>query len=184
MSKSVEKNYRLWSRHGAIGDPDKGTPGIECFFINEATMSVDVSTEIVIRRPREQVADYTANPDNAPAWYENIQEIEWKSPPPLVPGSRIAFVATFLGRRLEYTYEIIEFEPGSRLVMTTSEGPFPMETTYMWEETVDGSTRMTLRNQGSPSGFSSLLAPVLASNIRRENRKDLAKLKEILESKP
>jgi len=147
-------------------------------------MSVDVSTEIVIRRPREQVADYAANPDNAPAWYVNIKEIEWKSPRPLVPGSRIVFVATFLGRRLEYTYEIIDFQPGSRLVMRTSEGPFPMETTYTWEETVDGSTRMTLRNRGSPSGFSSLLAPVLASNMRRENRKDLAKLKEILESKP
>lgn len=145
-------------------------------------MSVDVLTEIRIHRPREQVAAYAANPENAPAWYENIKAVEWKSPAPLVLGSRVAFIAAFLGRRLEYTYEIVDYQPGSRLVMRTSEGPFPMETTYTWDEAADGSTRMTLRNRGSPSGFSSLLAPVLAANIRRENRKDLAKLKEILES--
>lgn len=147
-------------------------------------MSVEVSTEVVIRRPREQVAAFSANPDNAPAWYINIKEIQWVTPPPLAAGSRIAFVATFLGRRLAYTYEIIDFQPGSRLVMRTTEGPFPMETTYTWEDTPEGSTRMALRNRGSPSGFSSLLTPVLASNIRRENRKDLAKLKEILEREP
>ena len=145
-------------------------------------MSVDVSTEIVIRRPRERVAAYSSHPDNAPLWYVNIKEIKWMSHPPLVQGSRIAFIATFLGRRLAYTYEIVELQPGSRLVMRTQEGPFPMETTYMWEDTADGSTRMTLRNRGSPSGFSNLLAPVIASNMHRANRKDLAKLKEILES--
>ena len=147
-------------------------------------MNVDVSTEIVIKRPREQVAAYSADPDNAPIWYVNIKEVQWKSQPPLALGSRIAFVATFLGRRLAYTYEIIDFQPGSRLVMSTQEGPFPMETTYIWEDAADGATRMTLRNRGSPSGFSNLVSPLMASNMRRTNQKDLAKLKEILESKP
>ena len=147
-------------------------------------MSVDVITEIVIRRPRGQVADYSANPDNAPMWYVNIKEVQWKSSPTLALGSRIAFVATFLGRRLAYTYEIIDLQPGKRLVMSTKEGPFPMETTYTWEDTADGSTRMTLRNRGSPSGFSKLLAPLMASSMRRANQQDLTKLKEILESRP
>ena len=147
-------------------------------------MSVDVTTEIVIRRPREQVTAYSANPDNAPMWYVNIKEVQWKSSPPLALGSRIAFVATFLGRRLAYTYEIIDLQPGNRLVMSTKEGPFPMETTYTWEDTADGSTRMTLRNRGSPSGFSKLLAPLMASSMRRANQQDLTKLKEILESRP
>lgn len=147
-------------------------------------MNVDVSTEIVIKRPREQVAAYSADPDNAPIWYVNIKEVQWESQPPLALGSRIAFVATFLGRRLAYTYEIIDFQPGSRLVMSTQEGPFPMETTYIWEDAADGATRMTLRNRGSPSGFSNLVSPLMASSMRRTNQKDLAKLKEILESKP
>lgn len=144
-------------------------------------MAVDVSSEIVIRRPREEVAGYAADPDRAPEWYVNIDAVEWRSPPPLGVGSRLAFVARFLGRRLEYTYEVRELVPGERLVMRTAEGPFPMETTYTWESTPDGATRMVLRNRGRPAGFSRLVAPFLASAMRRANRKDLERLKAILE---
>jgi uncharacterized protein YndB with AHSA1/START domain len=144
-------------------------------------MRVDVSSEIAIRRPRNEVAEYATNPDNAPAWYVNIKAVEWKTPPPARVGSRVAFVAQFLGRRLAYTYEIVELIPGERLVMRTAEGPFPMETTYTWEDTSDGGTRMTLRNRGMPSGFSRVLAPFMAGAVRRANRKDLAALKRLLE---
>ena len=65
--------------------------------------------------------------------------------------------------------------------MRTAEGPFPMETTYTWTPTADGGTRMTLRNQGRPVGFSTLVTPVMVPAMRRANRKDLAALKTILE---
>jgi uncharacterized membrane protein len=145
-------------------------------------MPVDVLTEIEIQRPRDEVAAYAADPDNATAWYENIKDFEWRTEPPLAVGSRILFVAQFLGRRLAYTYEIEALDPGSRLVMRTAEGPFPMETTYTWEESQGGATKMTLRNRGEPSGFSKLAGPVMAGAMRRANRKDLRRLKELLEN--
>jgi uncharacterized membrane protein len=145
-------------------------------------MDVDVSTEILIRRPRDEVAEYASNPANAPAWYVNIKSVEWKTPPPVRVGSQIAFVAHFLGRRIAYTYEVAELVAGKRFVMRTAQGPFPMETTYAWETTADGSTRMTLRNRGRPAGFSRLVAPFMAGAMRRANRKDLAALKKLLES--
>jgi uncharacterized membrane protein len=145
-------------------------------------MPVDVRTEIEIRRPREEVAAYASDPDNVTAWYENIEAIEWKSPKPLAAGSKIAFVARFLGRRLAYTYEIEELVAGERLVMSTADGPFPMETTYTWEETPGRGTRMTLRNRGEPSGFSRVAALMMAAAMRRANRKELKRLKEILEA--
>ena len=97
------------------------------------------------------------------------------------PGLTTAFVARFLGRTLDYTYEVREHEPGRRFVMSTAQGPFPMETTYTWEDTPDGSTLMTLRNRGEPSGFKRIAAPVLAAAMRRAMTRDLASLKRILE---
>jgi len=145
-------------------------------------MPIDVTTEIDINRPISQVAAFATNPDNAPKWYVNIVSVEWKTSPPLTIGSKIAFVANFLGRRLSYTYEIVELVEGQRLVMRTAEGPFPMETTYTWRSTADGATHMTLRNQGEPSGFSKVVSPLMARSMTQANRKDLARLKQILES--
>ena len=145
-------------------------------------MSVDVVTETTIQRSRAEVAAFAASPDNAPRWYANIKSIEWQSERPMRVGSHIAFVAEILGRRLAYTYEVVEFVPDERLVMRTAEGPFAMETTYEWTEDGTGGTRMTLRNRGTPSGFSRLAAPLLAANMRKANRKDLERLKSLLEA--
>jgi uncharacterized membrane protein len=142
---------------------------------------VDVLTQIQIARPRTEVAAYASDPDNAPVWYENIESVEWRTPPPAALGTRVAFVARFLGRRLAYTYEIAEIVAGERLVMRTSEGPFPMETTYTWADAPDG-TRMTLRNRGEPAGFARVGAPMMARSMRKANRKDLERLKRLLES--
>jgi uncharacterized membrane protein len=142
---------------------------------------VDVTTQLEIDRPRADVAAYAADPDRAPEWYENIERVEWETPKPLQTGSRIAFVARFLGRTLEYTYEIRQLVAGERLEMSTAQGPFPMETTYTWRDTPSGGTHMTLRNRGRPAGFSKLMSPFMAPAVRRANRKDLANLKRILE---
>jgi uncharacterized membrane protein len=144
-------------------------------------MPVDVLTEITIERPLAVVAGFAADPSNVPRWYVNISSVTWKTDPPVRVGSRMAFVAQFLGRRLEYTYEVVEFVPEARLVMRTAEGPFPMETTYEWSADGEG-TRMTLRNRGEPAGFSKLVAPLMAAAMRRANRADLAKLKAVLEA--
>lgn len=143
---------------------------------------VDVRTETLIERSIEEVAAYAANPENAPAWYVNIDSVRWESEPVVAVGSRATFVARFLGRTLTYTYEIVDFRPNERLVMATTEGPFPMETAYRWSAQGPESTAMTLRNRGEPSGFGRLAAPAMSLAMRRANTRDLATLKALLEA--
>ena len=143
-------------------------------------MPVDVVVTTTIARTRAVVSTFAADPTHAPEWYANIRSVTWKTPPPAVIGSRMEFEARFLGQRLVYTYEIVELLPGERLVMRTTDGPFPMETTYTWEPS-DAGTLMSLRNRGEPSGFARVAAPVMDRAIRRETTKDLARLKSLLE---
>ncbi len=144
-------------------------------------MAVDVVTEVEIARPREEVAAFAADPSNATAWYKNIKAVEWETPPPLAVGSKLRFRAQFLGRTLEYTYEVREIDPARRFVMATVQGPFPMETTYVWDDAAPGRTKMTLRNAGEPSGFAAVTAPVMTLAMRRANEADLRRLKALLE---
>jgi hypothetical protein len=141
---------------------------------------VDVRVERVIGRPRAEVAAYVIDPGNAPSWYENIKSVDWA--PPLAVGSELTFVAQFLGRRLEYTYVVRELVPGERLVMSTAQGPFPMETTYEFADAGERGTRMTLRNRGEPAGFKKMAGPMMARAMRRANEADLRRLQAILEA--
>jgi uncharacterized membrane protein len=143
---------------------------------------VDVTTSIVIRRPRAEVFAFAGDLDRTASWYRNITSVRWLTQRPLAVGSRVAFTANFLGRRLTYTYEVRDLVPGEQLVMSTQEGPFAMETTYTWEDEAEGITHMTLRNRGEPSGFANVAAPVMVRAMRRANRRDLEQLKGLIEA--
>lgn len=145
-------------------------------------MNVDVTTRTDIAAAISKVAAFASEPDNAPRWYVNIKSVEWQTPRPFRIGSRFAFVAHFLGRRLAYVYQVVDYVPDKRLVMRTADGPFPMETVYEWEP-IETGTRMTLRNRGTPSGFSRIVAPFMSAAMRRANQKDLAALKTLMEAK-
>jgi uncharacterized membrane protein len=138
-------------------------------------MEVDVEVQAVVPFPPDQVSAYAGDPANAPEWYANIRSVTWRTPPPVAVGSQLDFEARFLGRRLSYTYEVVDLEPGQRLVMRTADGPFPMETTYTWEA-VAGGTLMKLRNRGAPSGFSKVAAPMMSRAMRNAMTKDLERL--------
>jgi len=144
---------------------------------------VNVKTEIEISVPLKIVFEYAINPDNAAEWYDNITSAEWITSKPVSIGSQIMFKANFLGRELAYTYEVVELIVNKKLAMKTSEGPFPMETTYEFKSLNENLTYMSLTNKGVPSGFSKIFKPFMTFVMKKANNKDLKKLKQLMENK-
>jgi len=136
-------------------------------------MDQDVLTNIEIDRPRSEVSDYVSDPENATEWSQNISKAEWRSPKPLSAGSEFAFEATFMDETSEYTYQVTEYVPGEALVMSSTSGPVPMETSYRFSDTPAGGTKVELRSVAPD--------PDVASALEIDNRQDLARLKSILE---
>lgn len=143
---------------------------------------VNVILDIIIQRPIEEVMKYAVDPDNAKLWYDNIKVSKMLTEKPLTVGSKILFQAKFLGRTMDYTYEVVDFVPNKVMSMRTSDGPFLMETSYFWTKIDPSTTKMEIQNQGIPTGFSSLLAPMMTMMMKRAMKKDLKKIKRILES--
>ena len=101
---------------------------------------VDVLTVVEIDRPRAAGRRLRVRSRRGDVVVPRTSRRSRGRPPrPLAIGSRVAFVARFLGRRLAYTYEVRELVPGERFVMRTAEGPFPMETSYTWSDTPSGA---------------------------------------------
>ena len=143
-------------------------------------MAVDISAEIVINEPREKVAAFASNPDNDPAWIGGIVEAKTLTDPPFGKGTKVARVASVLGRRMEYEPEVVEYEPNA-LVSMKAESPFPMTVRYEVADAA-GGTKITIPVQGGGSGFYSIAAPLLSMMVRRNVSQDLKRLKELLES--
>ena len=144
-------------------------------------MAINVTAEIYIRRPADEVGEYAMNAENDPEWIGGITESRTLDGPADGVGSRVERIARFLGRRIEYVNEVVEHEPGARLVMRSIKAPFPMVVTYEFQGRVGGSTAR-IRVQGEASGFYRLAGPLLGRMVRRSVASDLGLLKQIMES--
>jgi uncharacterized membrane protein len=148
-------------------------------------MSIDITAAVVVRRPLAEVAAYMIDPTHDPEWIGGVREVRMETPPPLAVGSRVARVASFLGKRVEYVNEVTELDPERVLDMRSVKAPFPMRVTYTFEA-VDGETpATTVRNRvrGAPGGFFALFGPLLGPLVKRSVQKDLERLRDGLEAR-
>jgi hypothetical protein len=146
-------------------------------------VGVDVSSELVIARPRPEVAAFATEPANDPVWIGGIRSSRALQPGPIAVGARVERTASFLGRRIDYVNEVVELEPSARLHMRSVQGPFPMEITYAFAD-APGGTRVGIRVQGDAGGFYRLAGPVLGAAVKRSVSGDLKRLKALLEDRP
>ncbi len=145
-------------------------------------MRTDVRVETVIDRPREVVAAYATDWRNDTSWIGALTDVRLVTDGELGVGSRVARVASFLGKRMEYVNEVVALEPGRRLEMRSVKAPFPMTVVYEFEDADGEATRFRIRTLGDATGFYRVAGPVLSRAVRKGIQGDLARLKELLEA--
>jgi hypothetical protein len=144
-------------------------------------VSTDVVVEARIDRAREDVARYVSDWHNDPEWIGAVSEARLVTEPPFGVGSQVERVATFLGRRIEYVNEVLEYVPERRVAMRSVKGPFPMAVVYEFDD-AGGATIVRIRARGDASRFYRLAGPVLSRIVKRSIAGDLGRLKSRLEA--
>ncbi len=139
-----------------------------------------METSVVIDRPIEEVFEYATNPENDTKWQSGILESGLVSDGPVGVGSVTREVRTFLGRRLESTSEITEYEPNAKLAFKSTSGPIQYHAQLLFEP-VQGGTKLTITGEADTAGFFKLAEGLVVRQFEKEMQAALASLKGILE---
>lgn len=145
-------------------------------------MSVDVTVEQRIERPREEVARFAMDPANDTRWILALDSARQLTDGQVGVGTRVERVASFLGKRMEYVNEIVEHAPPSRLAMRSVKAPFPLSVEYEFDDAGGGATIARIHTAGEGGRFYLLAGPALGRMVRHGVERDLAELKRLMES--
>jgi uncharacterized membrane protein len=143
---------------------------------------INVETSIIIHRPIEEVFTYVSDFRNAPQWQAGIVEVRQTPESPVGVGTQITFVRTFLGRKIEGTSEIVEYEPPTKHTFTSISGPLPFTVTRIFEPTAEG-TKVSILFEMQPGGVFTLAESLIARSLRTSVDADFGKLKGLLENR-
>ena len=142
-------------------------------------MPVDVKPQILLRRPRPDVAAYMFDPANDLAWTGGITSSRPAQPWPLVAGSMVERTARFLGRTFTYGY-VVTRRDSDRLLELRVERPFPMLVRYELDD-APGGTLVSIHATGDPSRFFGWATPLMKRQVRRSIAADLQRRRARLE---
>lgn len=144
-------------------------------------MAINVTAEVLIERPRAEVAAFMFDPSKDAVWTTGVVEARPLQEGLLETGARVERVSKFLGRRLEYLIEVTGHSTGEFVEMLTKE-PFEMRVRYELEDAGTDATRARIRAAGGGTGFFKLAAPLLGTMVRRSIQNDLENLKAFLDA--
>ncbi|MSQ09668.1 MAG: ATPase [Dehalococcoidia bacterium] len=145
-------------------------------------MAIDVTAHLTIACNRARVAALAMDPERERTWIGGIKETHVQTPLPLAVGSRVARVASFAGRRVDYVLEVVALELDALLDMQSVQAPFPMRVTYSFIDAPDGGTVAGIRIRGGSGGAMAMLGPLTACMVKRNISADLRRLKALLEA--
>jgi uncharacterized protein YndB with AHSA1/START domain len=140
---------------------------------------VKFEVSVHVNRPVAEVFGYMADPTKLPEWNAVVEEAK-PSETPVRVGTKIQTRARFLGRKIESTAEITEYELNRRFVQK-SEKPFPL-TISTTVEAEGAGTKIVSVFEGEPGGFFRVGEPILARISKNQFQTQLETAKELLEA--
>jgi carbon monoxide dehydrogenase subunit G len=139
-----------------------------------------IELSVVINRPVEEVFAFANDPNNDVQWQTGVLESKQTSEGPRGVGTTDSNVIQFLGRRIESTVEITEYEPNKMVRSKATSGPIPFDSTSTFES-VEGGTKVTTEAEMDFGGVFKLAEPIVMRSAKRQFEGSMATLKDILE---
>ena len=144
-------------------------------------MALDVTAQTEIKRDSKAVAAYAFEPTNDRIWIGGISQAKLLTQPPISVGTQVQRRAKFMGRTIDYVLEVRTLEPDHLMVMESIKSPFPMHVTYQFDTLDPGTTRATIRVQGTARTIYGLADFLMAPMVKRNLQQDLRRLKATME---
>ncbi|MBK9165716.1 MAG: SRPBCC family protein [Acidobacteria bacterium] len=142
-------------------------------------MSVDARAEIVIERPRKDVAEVMFEPKYDKLWITGLTNCFPQSPGLMHPGLKFERIGTLLGRHYSCQY-IVSRSDGESFAEFAADEPFQMKVRYELSD-ADGGTTTKIRIQSIGEHEYKLPAPALNRAIAEWLAGDLKRLKKRVE---
>jgi uncharacterized membrane protein len=140
-----------------------------------------VDHTFTVDAPATVVFEYLTDLERGPVWQSSLLEAHLSPEGPIQKGTEIREVRKFLGRKMESTVEVTEFEPDRLFGGRVLSGPVPWEFLYRFEE-ANGSTRVDFQMEGEPGWFFKLAEPLVVRTVEKQLVADLSTLKELVET--
>lgn len=143
---------------------------------------VEVTSEVAIARPAEEVFAFLADAENNPSWQRGMKSCRWTSGGPIEVGSTYEQRAAFLGRPIVSTFVVTDLDPGRSITITTVESTFPITVTRSVEPHGEAACVVRAQVSGDPSKVFRVAEPAMRWMVQRSVRADYARLKGLLEA--
>ena len=140
---------------------------------------MEMKGTIVISRPVAVVFDYVSNLSNDAKWRAGIQESGWQSGESPGPG---AIGYTCVGN-MKVEWRVVTYIAGESVAWDYISGPLKGRGGYRLVP-VERGTQFTMVADAEPSGWLKLLGPIFTWMVRRQNQRDVERLRDILEATP
>ncbi|HKB31443.1 MAG TPA: SRPBCC family protein [Streptosporangiaceae bacterium] len=144
-----------------------------------------IDETVVIARSAAEVFDFLMIATNLPRWDSSMLECGQVGGGAVTVGTRYRGASKILGRRIEWTTEVVEFVPGVRAASQSVEGPLTFTVSYEVSASPAGTTlRYRLAAESGLGGaFGRAMEPIVQRAQTKVVRANLDTLASLLEQR-